>query len=164
MAEVSLEDIQAKIQVNPITVCYCYASWKKGSRELLESLQSNYGEGAAVSSVSTSAVVNLVVLSADDDEEQEVAVGLNITEIPAVYIYKKGGKLFSILVKDDLYMEKISQIVNNMRRMATEAPTDAENVLKIVSDSYAGTLKGTQGKLGLNFFVLVIRIDNSNSG
>lgn len=139
MTEFCLEEVDKKIHENAVTICVCYASWKdKGSRELL----------AALEAESFSDDVSVILLSMDDDEEQEVALGLNMTEIPSVHIYKKGGKLYSVLIKGDLRLDKIKQIVFNLQQLVTlSPPTESEKLLQAVSESYAGTLKGTQGKV-----------------
>lgn len=138
-----MEEVASLISGNPITICVCYASWKgKGSHDLL----------AALKAEPFSQDVHVVLLSMDHDEEQEVALGLDMKEIPSVKIYKKGGKLYSTLMKDDLTMDKIRQIVSNIRLLTTlAAPTDSEKLMQAVSQSYAGTLKGTQGEICVIF-------------
>lgn len=137
MADFCPEEVDKKIHENAITICVCYASFKdKGSKELL----------AALEAESFSDDVSVMLLSMDDDDEQEVALGLNMTEIPSVHMYKKGGKLYSVLTKEDLRVDKIKQIVSNLQKLTTLAPpTESENHMQAVSESYAGTLKGTQG-------------------
>ena len=137
MTEFSCDDVDVKICENTITICVCYASWKnKGSRELIDFLKEEDFDDD----------VGIILLSMDDEDEQEVALGLNMTEIPSIHIYKKGGKLFSVLKDENLVIDKVRQIVNNLIRIGSVAPPpDSEEHLDTVSKSYAGTLKGTQG-------------------
>lgn len=136
MTEFCPEVVAALLRDNDITICVCYASWKNnGSGDLIGALETeSFGSN-----------VRLVLLSMDDEEEQEVALGLNMTEIPSVHIYKKNGKLYSVLVKDDVRLEKVKRVVSNIQKMTTLAPpTQPEKMLQAVSEAYAGTLKGTQ--------------------
>mmetsp|Transcript_36186 Transcript_36186/g.67476 ORF Transcript_36186/g.67476 Transcript_36186/m.67476 type:complete len:307 (+) Transcript_36186:40-960(+) len=136
MTEFCPEVVSALLRDNDITICVCYASWKNnGSGDLISALESEaFGSD-----------VRLILLSMDDEEEQEVALGLNMTEIPSVHIYKKGGKLYSVLLKDDLRLDKVKHVVSNIQKVTTLAPpTEPEKVLQAVSKSYAGTLKGTE--------------------
>lgn len=136
MSGFTLEDINEKLRVNFITICLSYASWRQeGSSSLIKSLREEVvGQD-----------VDLILLSMDDEDDEELAIGLGMTSIPCANIYKRGGKLYSSLNKEDLSLEKIKHIVSHLHKMAsTISPSDSENVLTQVSDLYAKTLEGSE--------------------
>jgi 2-polyprenyl-3-methyl-5-hydroxy-6-metoxy-1,4-benzoquinol methylase len=164
MADFTSEEMEEMIRDNEITICMCYASWKdRGSADMVSALKAEqFGEG-----------VSVVLLSMDDEDEQEVALGLDMKDIPSIHIYKKGGKLYSILKNENFSIDQVKQAVLNLNKMAKLAqPKDSAEHLQTVLESYAGTLKGTQAccvsvdstMMGYSLEDLAIAGSNANLG
>mmetsp|Transcript_294 Transcript_294/g.478 ORF Transcript_294/g.478 Transcript_294/m.478 type:complete len:346 (+) Transcript_294:104-1141(+) len=166
--ESTIDDVKSQFAGDGLTLILAVASFDKKCKPLLDEIESSLEEDCKSSGGCCGgiAVKNTLVLKTDEsDELEEIAIDLGLNNIPSFQIYTN-GKLVSESGDDDAVtysvikaaLDKASSSASSSSCCPTDQtpaccpdqtaccpePTDQNDILKLVSTSYANTVNKTQ--------------------
>jgi len=159
----TVEDVKSLFSGDGITLIIAVASFDKKCKPILDEIKSSLEKDCKSSSGGCCggvAVKNVLVLQTDEsDELEEIAIDLGLNSIPSFQIYHN-GKLVSASGDDDVVtysairaaLDEASSTANGPsssccptdQTACCPEPTDQNDILKLVSTSYANTVNKTQ--------------------
>lgn len=143
----TIETLRETIFSNEVVIIVGVAPWKASSMKLLQDIKSLSLEYP---------VISLVI---EDEDEQELALSLEITEIPTVLIYRNKGYILAKLIGDNASISNIQNALSEKPTSSSSknsccgpsssccAPSSidlssGDDVRKMVASQYAATLRG----------------------
>ena len=121
-----LDDVQDAIASTNVTIVLCTAGWKKDSQRLLDEMKILMTD------------VTIISLNVDDGDQLEIAMELEMNDIPSANLYREGRLLVSLrgldITADNLQL--------SISRVATV--TSADSIRDVVASAYKRTLEGAQ--------------------
>jgi arsenite methyltransferase len=160
--------IRDEMSKSPISLVVAVASFVPRCKSLLagiEKLECEYDGGTCCGPPVDAAKPNVIVIKTDEsDDLEELAIELGLNDVPSFQIYRDGVVLAASEKAADVTVDNIRDQLKSAAAAKTaagaccptpnasssccpdeSAPTDASDILKLVQQSYAQTVKGEEG-------------------